>query len=101
MRTYAGAQRIEWAAEAGQYFAPGQNAALHGEAAERTCADGLERAGLIVQVAENPGGEGVFALTVAGWKVYREHRLVIRRLTEEQIREDEALAAEREKAATR
>jgi hypothetical protein len=78
----AQAQRIEWAAERGVYYAPDQYATLRGEAAERACADALERAGLVEQFDTSPDDERMFRLTTEGWKVYHTHRLVIRRFDE-------------------
>jgi hypothetical protein len=67
--TDAQAQRIEVAAEYGQFCAPGQYADLGGDAAERAVADALER-----------HGERTMRLTAEGWRTYWHHRLVIRRL---------------------
>lgn len=82
--TDAQAQRIEWAAEAGVYYAAGQYANLRGDAAERAVADALLRAKLIQQVGTGDDGqERVLQLTADGWRTYWHHRLVIRRLPDD------------------
>lgn len=82
--TDAQAQRIELAAQFGQLYAADQHAALGGDAAERVCADALERAGLVAQVGTGDDGcERIFELTAEGWRTYWHHRLVIRRLPDE------------------
>jgi hypothetical protein len=80
--TDAQARRIEWAAERGVYYAPGQYATLRGEAAERACADALERAGLVEQFGTTASEERMFRLTTDGWKAYHSSVLVIRRFDE-------------------
>ncbi len=92
----AQAQRVEWAAERGVYYAPDRWATLRGDAAERACADALERAGLVVQFDTSPDGERMFRLTDEGWKVYHTHRLVIRRFDE--ARHDEECPCRRQTA---
>jgi hypothetical protein len=80
----AQAQRIEWAAENGVFYAPGQWANLRGDATKRACADALERARLVEQVGWTDAGERIFRLTEAGWGAYHESPLVIRRVPDEQ-----------------
>lgn len=92
--TDAQAQRIEWAAEAGQVYAS-HHATEYGDRAQITCVEKLAEKGLLVLVGDD-GTERTFALTVAGWKVYREHRLVIRRLSDAEIDAGEAAAIARE-----
>lgn len=79
----AQAIRIEYAAENGRLYAPDQYAALRGDAANRNCADALERAGLIVQVATTNSSERVFELTADGWAAYHNDPRVIRRLPDD------------------
>lgn len=94
----AQAQRIEWAAEAGQVYAS-HYANFSGDRAQITCVEKLAEKGLLVQIGDD-GTERTFALTVAGWKVYREHRLVIRRLSNAEIDAGEASAVSRERDTT-
>lgn len=77
------AVRIEVAAEYGQFYAAGQYANFSGDAAERAVADALLRAELVEQVAED-AYERTLRLTAEGWRTYWHHKLVIRRLPDDQ-----------------
>jgi hypothetical protein len=90
----AQAQRIEHAAEHGTVWVP-HRANFGGDRAQITVVEKLAKKGLLVQVGDD-GTERTFALTVAGWKVYREHRLIIRRLSDEDMAAGEAAATELE-----
>lgn len=74
------AQRIEWAAEHGTYYAAGQHAHFGGDAAERAVADALLAHGYVEEAAVDGYGERCLRLTAEGWRTYWHHRLVIRRL---------------------
>lgn len=82
--TEAQAERIEWAAQHGRYYAAGQYAQHGGDAAERAVADALERHGLIAETVRADDGERRFELTAAGWRAYWHDPKVIRRLPEDQ-----------------
>lgn len=88
--TEAQAQRIEVAAEAGSVWAP-HRADFRGDRAQITVVEKLADKGLLVLVSQDDM-ERHYALTVAGWRVYREHRLIIRRLTDDEIDTGEATA---------
>lgn len=79
----AQAERVEWAARLGRYFAPDQYAQFGGNAAERAVADALQRHGLVEQFDTTESGERVFRLTEAGWRAYWHDPKVIRRLPDE------------------
>lgn len=80
----AQAERLEWAAEAGVFYAPDQYAAHAGDAARRAVADALVRAGLVEETGPQQCGERALRLTAEGWRVWCTHRLVIRRFPEGQ-----------------
>lgn len=82
--TDAQAQRIEVAAHYGQVYAAGQYANFAGDAAERAVADALVHHGLMEAVAADQYGERKLHLTAEGWRTYWHHRLVIRRLPDDQ-----------------
>ena len=82
--TEAQAQRIEIAAEHGQFYAAGQYAQFGGDAAERAVADALLRHGLVEQASVDQYGERTLVLTEAGWRAYHEDPKVIRRVPDEQ-----------------
>lgn len=92
--TDAQAQRIERAAEHGTVWAP-HRANFGGERAQITVVETLAGHGILALVGDD-GHERTFALTVEGWRVYRTHRLVIRRLSEDEIDAGEAEAVIRE-----
>lgn len=76
------AERIEWAAEAGGRYTV-STTHFHGDAADRQSVQALETKGIFGLVGEQHQGlERVYELTEFGWQVYRQHRLIIRRLPE-------------------
>lgn len=95
----AQAQRIEAAAEAGYVAAPRWAPFDVHDRANITCVEKLTAKGLMVLVEETSERRR-YVLTVAGWKVYREHRLVIRRLSADEIDAGEAEAVAREQDTT-
>lgn len=81
--TDAQAQRIEIAAEYGQFYAAGQYANFGGDATERAVADALLRNGLVEQASADEYGERKLVLTEAGWRAYWHDPKVIRRVPDE------------------
>lgn len=90
------AEEIErTAANGGEISAPTTH--FHGDAAYRQTINALAARGILREVGLSDFGYARdYVMTPFGWKVYREHRLVIRRLSEEQIDAGEALAVARE-----
>lgn len=82
---------IETAAEHGEAFV--STAHFSGDAARRATAAALVDKGIIRQIrVTSDDYDRVMVLTGYGWQVYREHRLVVRRLTAEQITQAEQAA---------
>ena len=65
---------------------------LHGMARMRQTTNALERKGIIAPNGEGGGYERPMKLTPFGWEVYHHHRLIIKRLTDEQVAEQVARA---------
>lgn len=66
---------------------------FHGDAQHRQTVNALEAKGIVefVELGDD-GYSRQMKLTEFGWAVYREHRLIIRRLTDEQVAEQVAFA---------
>lgn len=94
------AERIEWAAQSGGRTSA-STAHFDGDAAERQTVNSLVAKGILVEgelIAD--GYERRYYLTVFGWQVYRRHRLIIRRLSDEEIEAGEASSVARESEPT-
>lgn len=86
------AERIEWAAQSGGKTSA-STAHFTGDAAERQTVNALVAKGILAKGDLTADGyERRYHLTVFGWQVYREHRLVIRRLSPDEIDAGEAAA---------
>jgi hypothetical protein len=90
------AEEIERAAvSGGEISAPTTH--FHGDAAYRQTINALAARGILREVGLSDFGYARdYLMTPFGWKVYREHRLVIRRLTDDQIDAGVASALARE-----
>jgi hypothetical protein len=86
------AQRIEYAAEDGDLYCPTSH--HDGDHAIRQTINALEEKGIVFEFERTNSGERMMRLTPFGWQVYRQHRLIIRRL-------DDAEVDRREQEATR
>lgn len=90
------AERIEWAAQSGGKTSA-STAHFHGDAAERQTVLSLVGKGILVEgelIADDY--ERRYYLTSFGWQVYRHHRLIIRRLSDDDIAAGEVAAVARE-----
>lgn len=91
----AQAKYIEWAVqraeEPGVLYCPTGH--LSGDQGTRQSILALEAKGIVAQDGTTEDGDRLMRLTAFGWQVYRQHRLIIRRL-------DEAEVDRREQAAT-
>jgi len=89
-----GAEFIEYAALAGGYLsAPLSH--FHGEAQIRQTVNALEAKGIVAEVSRDAAGyDRTMKLTEFGWAVYDQHRLIIKRLTDEQVAEQRRRAEE-------
>ena len=65
---------------------------FHGDAQHRQTVNALEAKGIVEQVGDADCYERQMRLTVFGWAVYNQHRLIIKRLTDEQVAEQVARA---------
>ncbi|WP_045740915.1 zinc finger domain-containing protein [Actinoplanes rectilineatus] len=66
---------------------------FHGDALHRATVNALESKGIVEAVADSEDGYGRnMKLTGFGWKVYDQHRLIIKRLTDAEIAERVARA---------
>lgn len=93
------AQEIERAAANGGEISA-STTHFHGDAAYRQTINALAARGILREVSLSDFGYARdYVMTVFGWRVYREHRLVIRRLSDEQMDAGEAAAVAREKEA--
>jgi hypothetical protein len=78
------AERVELAAANGGVYHV-STAHFHGDAADRQSVNALEEKGILRFVALTDSGYGRrMELTEFGWKVYHQHRLVIRRVPDDQ-----------------
>jgi hypothetical protein len=97
------AERIEHTVEAGDKTWT-STTHLSGDAAERQTVQSLVAKGILTEGVPcgESNGERVHRLTPFGWQVYRQHRLIIRRLSAEEIDAGEAAAtaSQRCKAGT-
>lgn len=88
----AQAERIEAAAEFGGRYEVSL-AHFHGDAADRQSVNALEAKGILREAARPSHGYWrVMKLTAFGWQVYRQHRLIIRRLPDQDVAAAEAAA---------
>lgn len=90
------AEEIERAAaNGGQISASTQH--LHGDAAYRQTINALAAKGILREVGYSDfHAARDYVMTPFGWKVYRHHKLIIRRLSDEEIDAGEAAAVARE-----
>lgn len=90
----AQAEYIEWAVqraeEPGVLYCPTGH--LSGDHGTRQSILALEAKGIVVQDGTTDDGDRLMCLTAFGWQVYRQHRLIIRRLTDAQVDALEAQA---------
>jgi hypothetical protein len=90
----AQAEYIEWAVqraeEPGVLYCPTGH--LSGDHETRQSILALEAKGIVAQDGTTEDGDRLMRLTAFGWQVYRQHRLIIRRLTDAEVdrREREA-----------
>jgi hypothetical protein len=90
------AEEIERAAaNGGEISAPTTH--FHGDAAYRQTINALTARGILREVGLSDFGYARdYVMTSFGWRVYRHHRLVIRRLSDEELDAGEAAAVARE-----
>lgn len=90
------AEYVEYAAQAGGTMSV-STAHFHGDTQERQTVQALESKGILREVGESDHGwQRDYVITPFGWRVYRQHRLIIRRLSDDQIDVGEAAAIARE-----
>lgn len=86
------ATAVEQAAKSGGEL--GASAAhFHGDANRRQTAQALETKGIIVyDRLSDDGYDRIYRLTPYGWQVYRQHRLIIRRMSDAEVDAAESAA---------
>jgi hypothetical protein len=67
---------------------------LDGDHEIRKTINALEEKGILVEAGRSPSSERLMRLTPFGWQVYRQHRLIIRRLDEAEVDRRETVVAE-------
>lgn len=93
------AEEIERAAHSGSGGVSASTAHFHGDAQHRLTVNALVAKGILREDGlTDDGYERWYWLTSFGWRVYREHRLVIRRLSDAEIDAGETAAVDREMA---